>query len=300
MTKEEVLVEALPYIQTYEGKTFVIKFGGAVMVEEHLKHTFAKDVTMLKKLGINIVVVHGGGKEITKIAEAFGIETKFINGLRYTDEKMLEAVLMGLCSLNKEVSGLITKNSGNAIGLCGTDAGLVKAKKIQSDVDLGFVGEVTSVNTQLLELLMKNDMIPVVAPIGMGERGELYNINADSVASAIAVALKAEKLVYLSDIEGVMVDGARVPSLNKSQSNALIAEGKIYGGMIPKVQSAFEAIESGVKKVHFIDGRIKHSLLLEVFTSDGIGTEITSENEASRLLSHEIADELNGKTQSNN
>jgi len=300
MTKEEVLVEALPYIQTYEGKTFVIKFGGAVMVEEHLKHTFAKDVTMLKKLGINIVVVHGGGKEITKIAEAFGIETKFINGLRYTDEKMLEAVLMGLCSLNKEVSGLITKNSGNAIGLCGTDAGLVKAKKIQSDVDLGFVGEVISVNTQLLELLMKNEMIPVVAPIGMGERGELYNINADSVASAIAVALKAEKLVYLSDIEGVMVDGARVPSLNKSQSNALIAEGKIYGGMIPKVQSAFEAIESGVKKVHFIDGRIKHSLLLEVFTSDGIGTEITSENEASRLLSHEIADELNGKNKSNN
>jgi acetylglutamate kinase len=300
MTKEEVLVEALPYIQTYEGKTFVIKFGGAVMVEEHLKHTFAKDVTMLKKLGINIVVVHGGGKEITKIAEAFGIETKFINGLRYTDEKMLEAVLMGLCSLNKEVSGLITKNSGNAIGLCGTDAGLVKAKKIQSDVDLGFVGEVTSVNTQLLELLMKNDMIPVVAPIGMGERGELYNINADSVASAIAVALKAEKLVYLSDIEGVMVDGVRVPSLNKSHSNALIAEGKIYGGMIPKVQSAFEAIESGVKKVHFIDGRIKHSLLLEVFTSDGIGTEITSENEASRTLSHAIAEELNGKTQSNN
>ena len=300
MTKEEVLVEALPYIQTYEGKTFVIKFGGAVMVEEHLKHTFAKDVTMLKKLGINIVVVHGGGKEITKIAEAFGIETKFINGLRYTDEKMLEAVLMGLCSLNKEVSGLITKNSGNAIGLCGTDAGLIKAKKIQSEVDLGFVGEVTSVNTSLLELLMKNEMIPVIAPIGMGERGELYNINADSVASAIAVALKAEKLVYLSDIEGVMVDGARVPSLNKSQSNTLIAEGKIYGGMIPKVQSAFEAIESGVKKVHFIDGRIKHSLLLEVFTSDGIGTEITSENEAGRFLSHEIADELNGKTQSNN
>ena len=300
MTKEEVLVEALPYIQTYEGKTFVIKFGGAVMVEEHLKHTFAKDVTMLKKLGINIVVVHGGGKEITKIAEAFGIETKFINGLRYTDEKMLEAVLMGLCSLNKEVAGLITKNSGNAIGLCGTDAGLVKAKKIQSEVDLGFVGEVISVNTQLLELLMKNEMIPVVAPIGMGERGELYNINADSVASAIAVALKAEKLVYLSDIEGVMVDGVRVPSLNKSHSNVLIAEGKIYGGMIPKVQSAFEAIESGVKKVHFIDGRIKHSLLLEVFTSDGIGTEITSENEASRTLSHAIAEELNGKTQSNN
>ncbi len=296
MTKEEVLIEALPYIQTYEGKTFVIKFGGAVMVEETLKQTFAKDVTMLKKLGIHIVVVHGGGKEITKIADALGIETKFINGLRYTDEKMLEAVLMGLCSLNKEVTSLITKNGGNGIGLCGTDAGLIKAKRLQSEVDLGFVGDVTSVNTMLLELLMKHEMIPVVAPIGIGEQGELYNINADTVASAIAIALKAEKLVYLSDIEGVMVDGARVPSLNKSQSNALIAEGKIYGGMIPKVQSAFEAIESGVKKVHFIDGRIKHSLLLEVFTSDGVGTEITDENEVARLVPSMMEGDFNGKT----
>ncbi|MFN3561058.1 MAG: acetylglutamate kinase [Chloroherpetonaceae bacterium] len=295
MTKEEVLIEALPYIQTYEGKTFVIKFGGAVMVDENLKQTFAKDVTMLKKLGIHIVVVHGGGKEITKIADAFGVETKFINGLRYTDEKMLEAVLMGLCSLNKEVAGLITKNSGNAIGLCGTDAGLIKAKPIQSEVDLGFVGDVVGVNTSLLELLMKHEMIPVVAPIGMGERGELYNINADTVAAAIAIALKAEKLVYLSDIEGVMVDGARVPSLNKTQANRLIAEGKIYGGMIPKVQSAFDAIQSGVKKVHFIDGRIKHSLLLEVFTSDGVGTEITDESEVARLITHAIENEHNGK-----
>ncbi|MGQ9805170.1 MAG: acetylglutamate kinase [Chlorobiales bacterium] len=295
MTKEEVLIEALPYIQTYEGKTFVIKFGGAVMVDENLKHTFAKDVTMLKKLGIHIVVVHGGGKEITKIADAFGIETKFINGLRYTDEKMLEAVVMGLCSLNKEVTSLITKNGGNGIGLCGTDAALIKTKRLQGEVDLGFVGEVTSVNTALLELLMKHEMIPVVAPIGMGEQGELYNINADAVASAIAIALKAEKLVYLSDIEGVMVDGARVPSLNKSQSNTLIAEGKIYGGMIPKVQSAFEAIESGVKKVHFIDGRIKHSLLLEVFTSDGVGTEITGETEVARFVSEMIEGDFDRK-----
>ncbi|MFQ3596974.1 MAG: acetylglutamate kinase [Chloroherpetonaceae bacterium] len=295
MTKEEVLIEALPYIQTYEGKTFVIKFGGAVMVDENLKHTFAKDVTMLKKLGIHIVVVHGGGKEITKIANAFGIETKFINGLRYTDEKMLEAVLMGLCSMNKEVTSLITKNGGNGIGLCGADAGLIKAKRLQGEVDLGFVGDVVSVNVALLELLMKHEMIPVVAPIGMGEQGELYNINADTVASAVAIALKAEKLVYLSDIEGVMVDGARVPSLNKSQSNALIAEGKIYGGMIPKVQSAFEAIESGVKKVHFIDGRIKHSLLLEVFTSDGVGTEITGENDVARLVPEMMERDFNGK-----
>lgn len=295
MTKEEVLIEALPYIQTYEGKTFVIKFGGAVMVDENLKHTFAKDVTMLKKLGIHIVVVHGGGKEITKIADAFGIETKFINGLRYTDEKMLEVVLMGLCSLNKEVTSLITKNGGNGIGLCGTDAALIKAKRLQGEVDLGFVGEVTSVSTALLELLMKHEMIPVVAPIGMGEQGELYNINADAVASAIAIALKAEKLVYLSDIEGVMVDGIRVPSLNRSKASALIAEGKIYGGMIPKVQSAFEAIESGVKKVHFIDGRIKHSLLLEVFTSDGVGTEITGETEVARFVSEMIEGDFDGK-----
>lgn len=294
MTKEEVLIEALPYIQTYEGKTFVIKFGGAVMVDDNLKRTFAKDATMLKKLGINIVVVHGGGKEITKIAEAFGIETRFVNGLRYTDEQTLQAVLMGLCALNKEIAGLITKNGGNAIGLCGADAALLKAKKLVSDVDLGFVGDVTSVNVALLELLMKHEMIPVVAPIGMGEQGELYNINADSVASALAIALKAEKLVYLSDIEGVMVDGARVSSLRRAEANRLIQDGKIYGGMIPKVNSAFDAIEAGVKKVHFIDGRIKHSLLLEVFTSDGVGTEITSDIEAARLAA--IASEFDGRS----
>ncbi|MCS6989476.1 MAG: acetylglutamate kinase [Chloroherpetonaceae bacterium] len=295
MTKEEVLIEALPYIQTYEGKTFVVKFGGAVMVEENLKRAFAKDATMLKKLGINIVVAHGGGKEITKIADAFGIETRFVNGLRYTDEKTLEAVLMGLCSLNKEIAGLITKNGGNAIGLCGADAALLKAKKLVSEIDLGFVGEVVGVNVALLELLMKNEMIPVVAPIGMGERGELYNINADAVASAIAIALKAEKLVYLSDIEGVMVDGKRMPSLNRAQATTLIQEGKICGGMIPKVNSAFEAIEAGVKKVRFIDGRIKHSLLLEVFTSDGVGTEITSDNETARLAA--FADDVDGKNE---
>lgn len=294
MTKEEVLIEALPYIQTYEGKTFVIKFGGAAMVDDNLKRTFAKDATMLKKLGIHIVVVHGGGKEITKIAEAFGIETRFVNGLRYTDEQTLQAVLMGLCALNKEIAGLITKNGGNAIGLCGADAALLKAKKLVGDVDLGFVGDVTSVNVALLELLMKNEMIPVVAPIGMGERGEFYNINADSVASALAIALKAEKLVYLSDIEGVMVDGARVSSLRRAEANRLIQDGKIYGGMIPKVNSAFDAIEAGVKKVHFIDGRIKHSLLLEVFTSDGVGTEITSDAEAARLAA--IASDFDGRS----
>jgi acetylglutamate kinase len=280
--KEEVLVEALPYIQTYEEKIFVIKFGGAVMVDDNLKQTFAKDVTMLKKLGIDIVVVHGGGKEISKIADAFGLETKFIDGMRYTDAGMMDAVMMGLTSLNKEIAGLITQNGGNAIGLCGTDAGLLKAEKIKSDIDLGLVGEVTHVNLSLLHLLMKNEMIPVVAPIGLGEKGELYNINADLAASAIATALQAEKLVYLSDTEGVMVDGNLISSLTEKQSVDLIAEGKIYGGMIPKVNSAFDAIRSGVKKVHFIDGRIKHSMLLEVFTKEGVGTEIGGEAESSR------------------
>ncbi|MDX2127642.1 MAG: acetylglutamate kinase [Chloroherpetonaceae bacterium] len=276
--KEEVLVEALPFIQTYEGKIFVIKFGGAVMTDEGLMRTFAKDVTMLKKLGINIVVVHGGGKEITTLANAFGVETRFVEGMRYTDSKMLECVVYGLSSLNKEIAGLISLNGGAGIGLSGLDASLLKAKALQSEIDLGYVGEVSAVNVSLLMLLMKNEMIPVVAPIGQGENGQPYNINADLAASAIAVALDAEKLVYLSDTEGVMVDGALISSLSEGRSKELIAGGKIHGGMIPKVNSAFEAMRNGVGKVHFIDGRIKHSLLLEIFTSEGIGTEMIREN----------------------
>jgi acetylglutamate kinase len=278
-SKEEVLIEALPYIQTYENKTFVIKYGGAVMTDDALKQTFAKDVTMLRKLGINIVVVHGGGKDITETASKLGIESRFVDGRRYTDEQMIDVVLMTLAGkINKEIAGFITKNSGNAIGLCGVDNGLIRAKKLEGDVDLGLVGDITFINTAFLSLLMKNDMIPVIAPIGLGEQGELYNINADDAANEIATALKAEKLVYLSDTDGVIVDGQLVSTLSKSEANELIEQGKIYGGMIPKVNSAFEAIEAGVQKVHLINGGIKHSLLLEIFTNEGIGTEIINED----------------------
>ncbi len=278
-SKEEVLIEALPYITTYENKTFVIKYGGAVMTDDALKQTFAQDVTLLRKIGINIIVVHGGGKDITNLAQKLGVESHFVDGMRYTDEKMMQVVMMVLAgTLNKEITGLIIKHGGNAIGLCGIDNGLLRAKKLQSDVDLGLVGDITQVNTAFLQLLMQHDIIPVIAPIGLGEQGELYNINADVAATEIAIAVKAEKLVYLSDTDGVIVDNTLVSTLAKSEALEWIEQGKIYGGMIPKVHSAFEAIEGGVNKVHFINGGIKHALLLEIFTNEGIGTEIINED----------------------
>ncbi len=276
-TKEEVLIEALPYIQTYEGKTFVIKYGGAAMTEDQLKQTFAKDVTILRKIGINIVIIHGGGKEITEAAKAFNIETTFIGGQRYTDEKMIELVVMMLAGkVNKEIVNLINTNGGNAIGLCGVDNMLLRAQKHMPDgVDLGLVGEITSVNVPFINLLLQNGMMPVIAPIGVGEAGQMLNINADVAAGAVAAALKAEKLVYLSDIEGVVVNNKLVSTLSRSEAGKMIKAGSIFGGMIPKVRSAFDTLEAGVNKVHIIDGRIKHSLLLEIFTDEGIGTQMT-------------------------
>jgi acetylglutamate kinase len=278
--KEEVLIEALPYIQTYEGKTFVIKYGGAVMTEERLKQTFAKDVTILRKIGINIIIVHGGGKEITATANSLGIATTFVDGQRYTDEKMIEVVLMVLAGqINKEIVNLINTNGGNAIGLCGVDNMLLRARKMVTDgKDLGLVGEITAVNVQFLSLLLQNGMMPVIAPIGVGEGGQIYNINADLAAGAVATALKAEKLVYLSDTEGVLVKEKLVSSMTKNEANTFIAQGEIFGGMIPKVTSAFETLDAGVNKVHIIDGRIKHSLLLEIFTDEGIGTQMVHES----------------------
>jgi acetylglutamate kinase len=278
--KEEVLIEALPYIQTYEGKTFVIKYGGAVMTEERLKQTFAKDVTILRKIGINIIIVHGGGKEITATANSLGIATTFVDGQRYTDEKMIEVVLMVLAGqINKEIVNLINTNGGNAIGLCGVDNMLLRARKLVTDgKDLGLVGEITSVHVPFLSLLLQNGMMPVIAPIGVGEGGQLFNINADLAAGAVAAALKAEKLVYLSDIEGILVKEKLVSSMTKSEANKFIAQGDIFGGMIPKVTSAFDTLDAGVNKVHIIDGRIKHSLLLEIFTDEGIGTQMVHES----------------------
>lgn len=275
-TKEEVLIEALPYIQTYEGKTFVIKYGGAAMTEEQLKQTFAKDVTILRKIGINIVIVHGGGKETTELATKLNLETRFINGQRYTDESMMKVILMTLAGkLNKEIVGVINTNGGNAIGLCGVDNNLLRARKLNGgDVDLGLVGEVVSVNTALINLLLLNSMMPVISPIGVGPNGEMFNINADLAAGAIASALKAEKLVYLSDIEGVLIHERLVSTLSWEEAQRMIAQGSIFGGMIPKVQSAFDTLNAGVNKVHIIDGRVKHSLLLEIFTDEGVGTQM--------------------------
>jgi acetylglutamate kinase len=285
-TKEEVLIEALPYIQTYEGKTFVIKYGGAAMTDEHLKQMFAKDVTILRKIGINIVIVHGGGKETTEIAGKLGLETRFIHGHRFTDDEMMKVILMVLAGkVNKEIANLINMNGGNAVGLCGVDNNLLRAKKLMNgDADLGLVGEVTSVNTAFINLLLKEGTMPVISPIGVGPDGELYNINADLAAGSIASALKAEKLVYLSDIEGILVNRRRVSSLTYTEAQEYIQNGAIFGGMIPKVQSAFDTLSAGVNKVHIIDGRVKHSLLLEIFTDEGIGTQMVHEEAKQKTL----------------
>jgi len=275
-TKEEVLIKALPYIQRYEGKTFVIKYGGAAMTDEQLKQTFAKDVTLLRKIGINIVIVHGGGKEITEISTALGIETKFVNGQRYTDAKSINVVLMVLAGLvNKEIVNLINTNGGNAVGLCGVDNTLLRARKQTTNgTDLGLVGTIVAVNVPFINLLLGNGMMPVIAPIGVGDAGEIYNVNADLAAGAVATALKAEKLVYLSDVEGILVNDKLVSTLTQTEADTFMKQGAIFGGMIPKVSSAFETLSAGVKKVHIVDGRVKHSLLLEIFTDEGIGTQM--------------------------
>jgi len=275
-TKTEVLIEALPYIQRYEQKTFVIKYGGAAMMDDGLKESFAQDVSLLKKIGIRIVIVHGGGKEVTGIAGKLGLETTFINGQRYTDGAMMDVVQMVLAGkTNKDIVARINQHDGEAVGLCGIDADLLRVEKTSDNgTDLGLVGEVTSVNTIFLNLLLNNNTMPVIAPVGVDKEWKAHNINADLAAASIAAALKAEKLVYLSDVEGVLVNGALVHSLRKDDAGQLIEAGVIINGMVPKIRSAFEALDAGVQKVHMIDGRVKHSLLLEIFTDEGVGTEL--------------------------
>lgn len=281
-SKEEVLVEALPWIQRYENKTFVIKYGGAAMTDDTLKAMFAKDVTLLTKIGVKIVIVHGGGKEISDLLNRLNIETTFVNGQRYTDEQTLDVVQMVLAGkINKEIVARINDNNGNAIGLCGVDGDLIRARRFKENgQDIGLVGEITSVNVGILNLLLNNNFLPVIAPTGRGENGDLYNINADIAAGEIAAALKAEKLLYLSDVEGVIADGRLVPSLSEDDAKIFLKEARINGGMIPKVNSAFKALDAGVKKVHIIDGRVAHSLLLEIFTDEGIGTELVASSPA--------------------
>jgi len=287
-TKTEVLIESLPYIQRYEQKIFVVKYGGAAMIDEELRETFAQDVTLLKKIGLKIVIVHGGGREVTEIAEKLGLVSRFVGGLRYTDEAMMDVVQMVLCGkTNKDIVARINQHDGGAIGIGGIDVGLLEVKKYTSDgSDLGLVGEVVQVNTQFLHSMLTGGIMPVIAPIGFDRQWKIYNINADLAAASIATALKAEKLVYLSDVEGVTVQGRLIPSIDNAAATQLIDDGVISDGMIPKIRSAFQAMEAGVGKVHIIDGRVKHALLLEIFTDEGIGTEFVRTQTDVETVSH--------------
>ncbi len=278
-TKEEVLIEVLPYIQKYEGKTFVIKYGGAAMVDDDLKRTFAKDVTLLQKIGINIVIVHGGGKEISSLSASLGKESRFVDGQRYTDPSHLAIVMMVLAGkVNTEIVQAINAGGGHAIGLTGIDNDLLLTQRHRPNgTDLGLVGQVTRVKTDFLAALLSQRLIPVIAPLGTDGGAEIHNINADLAAGAIASALMAEKLVYLSDTEGVSIDDSLVSTLSESASREHIRAGKISGGMVPKVRSGFATLNAGVRKVHIIDGRVKHSLLLEIFTDEGVGTQMVKE-----------------------
>lgn len=275
-----ILVQALPYIQEYYGKTIVIKYGGNAMINDNLTQTVINDIILMKCIGINPIIVHGGGPDISNTLTKMNHESKFINGLRYTDETTINVAQMVLAGkVNKDLVKLIEKDGGKAIGLSGIDGSLIKAKKLKIGVDLGYVGEITSVNTELLYLAMNSGFIPVVSSIAIGENdNNSYNINADTCASKIASALKAEKLILLTDVPGVMTDpsdsSTLISTLRLHQIPKLTVDKVIKGGMIPKISCCVESVRMGVKKAHIIDGRIEHSLLLELLSEKGIGTEI--------------------------
>jgi len=286
--KAKTLIEAMPYIQTFRGKTFVIKYGGNAMIDEALKQGFAQDVVLMRYIGISPVIVHGGGPQIGRIMERMGKKPTFVSGQRVTDQETMDIVEMVLGGkVNKEIVNLISRAGGKAVGLTGKDGGLIQARKLtltkKSEVsgeteiiDIGLVGEVTEVRPGALAALEQGGFIPVIAPVGVGENGETYNINADFVAGAVAGALKAEKLILLTDQAGILdEDKNLIPALNKKKVETLIKAGAISGGMLPKTKSCFEALDAGCAKVHIIDGRVPHALLLEIFTKEGIGTEIT-------------------------
>ncbi|HOJ71365.1 MAG TPA: acetylglutamate kinase [Syntrophorhabdaceae bacterium] len=274
--KIKTLLEALPYIRRFFGSTFVIKYGGAAMEEESLKKEFARDVALLKYVGINPVIVHGGGPMIGKLLKDLQIPTKFVDGLRVTDEKTLEVVEMVLSGfINKEIVKNINDMGGRAIGLSGKDGRLLRAKRVD-DKDIGFVGDIIKVNVDIIKDINKHGYIPVIAPLADGVDGYSYNINADTAAGRIAEALSAEKLILLTDVDGVLGgDGSLISSLSNEEVDLLIKKKTISGGMIPKVTCCIDAIKGGVKETHIINGRIPHAILLEVFTDSGIGTKIS-------------------------
>lgn len=288
--KAKVLIEALPYIRRFYNKTFVIKYGGSAMEEELLKRSFALDVVLLKYIGLNPVIVHGGGPQIGDVLTRMGIKSHFINGMRVTNNETMDVVEMVLVGkVNKEIVSLINQQGGKAVGLSGKDGRLIIAKKLKlmretggnkppEIIDIGMVGEVKTIHPGVIEALEKENFIPVIAPIGVGEEGETYNINADIVAGKIASSLKAEKLILLTDVEGVKDKAGRlIPTLNEEEAKILIATNVISSGMIPKVNCCLDALKKGVNKTHIIDGRVEHAILLEIFTDVGIGTEITRE-----------------------
>lgn len=284
--KANILIEALPYIRNFYGKTFVIKYGGAAQIEERLKDSFAQDVVLLNFIGIRPIIIHGGGPKISEMMKKMGKEPSFVQGQRITDRETMDIVEMVLGGLiNKEIVALINSHGGRAIGLSGKDGGLIRAKKKllrksvasgeEEVIDIGLVGEVDSVEPGILNSLERDGFIPVIAPIGIGRDGSAFNINADYVASAVASSLKAEKLILLTDVPGIKDKRDNViSSINKKEIKGLIDNGTISGGMLPKVQACVSALEGGVKKTHIIDGRVPHCLLLEIFTKEGIGTEI--------------------------
>lgn len=284
LQKAEVLIEALPYIQRFNRKIIVVKYGGSAMVDEELKKHVIQDVTLLKLVGFKPIIVHGGGKEISKWVGKVGMEPVFINGLRKTDEATMEIAEMVLNKVNKSLVTLVQELGVNAVGISGKDGGLLKVeKKYSNGEDIGFVGEITEVNPQILYDLLEKDFLPIICPVGMDAEYNSYNINADDAACAIAKAVKAEKLAFLTDIEGVYKDpkdkDTLISELRVSEARELIGDGFIGGGMLPKLNNCIDAIENGVSRVHILDGRIAHCLLLEIFTNKGIGTAIKNDVE---------------------
>ncbi len=284
----DILIEALPYIRRFYGMTLVIKYGGHAMVDEQLKDAFARDITLMKFTGLNPVVVHGGGPQINSVLDRMGIHPRFVKGMRLTDEATMDVVEMVLGGkVNKGIVAQINQQGGKAVGLSGKDGGLICAKKLhivyQEDkdkppeiIDPGLVGEVTHVNPAIINTLTQQGFIPIIAPVGAGESGETYNINADLVASSIAVALSASRLILLTDVDGVLdASGSLISSISAESINQMVEEKTISGGMIPKIECALKALKNGVGKVHIINGKKRHALLLELFTDKGIGTEVT-------------------------
>ncbi len=284
----DILIEALPYIRRFYGMTIVIKYGGAAMVDEQLKEDFARDITLLKFIGLNPVVVHGGGPQISLVLEKMGISSTFVRGMRKTDQETMDVVEMVLGGkVNKSIVAQINQQGGSAVGLSGKDGGLINAKKMhivhQADedeppeiIDPGLVGEVTKINPEIISTLADRGFIPIIAPVGTGDSGETYNINADLVASKVAATLAVGRLIYLTDVDGVLdPEGAIISSIDAKKIDGMIRDQSISGGMIPKIECALDALTSGVEKVHIINGGKRHALLLELFTDKGIGTEVT-------------------------